>query len=164
MSEPQSQDVARPVAREKPPNDTGGNGAAPASVECSACGHVGEPQGRGQCQQCGCWLPSNAGHLVHGGRSRQPLANPEDAPLFQEWARDLGGVESLSTGARVLLRRAAEADLICSTALSYVMESRESVTSARVLKSLDVLAKHSQTLLRVASLLGVKPEPKDVWR
>lgn len=146
------------------PSDTNGAGDEPSAVECNRCGHQGEPRGKGQCEGCGAFLPGNVGALVHGGRRQRPLADPEEAPLFQEWASDLGGVDHLTTASRVLLRRAAEADAVCQTALDYVMTSKEAVTATRVQTALDTLHKHTSTLLRVATLLGVDPQPKEVWR
>lgn len=148
------------------PSAGSGNGAAVESsrVECLGCGHAGEPVGRGQCSACGRFLPHNEAGLVHGGRRDRPLMDPEDAPLFQEWAADLGGVEELSTAARVLLRRAAEADAVCQSALDYVLNSRESLTAARVQRALDTLHKHTGTMLACARLLGVNQAPREVYQ
>lgn len=123
-------------------------------VECAACGHVGEPVGRGQCGQCRAFVKHNVAGMIHGGRRERPLANPEDSELYQGWAADLGG--DLTAGQRVVLRRAAEADAVCQSALDYVLHTRESLVASRVQKALAVLVAHSTTVFRAANLLGLE--------
>lgn len=126
------------------------------AVECTACGHVGEPVGSGQCGQCRAFLKGNVAGMIHGGRREHPIANPEDSALFQQWADELGGVEELTAGQRTVLCRVVEADVVCQTALDYVLRSRESFVAERVLTALDVLAKHTGSVLKGARLLGLE--------
>lgn len=134
-----------------------GNGSA---VECAACGHVGEPIGRGQCGKCRAFVERNTAGMIHGGRRERPLANPEESELYQAWEADLGG--DLTAGQRTLLRRAVEADAVCQSALDYVLNTRESLVSSRVQKALGVLATHSGTVFKAAGLLGIKRVQKPV--
>lgn len=90
---------------------------------------------------------------THGGRQRAPLQHPETSELFEGWAADLG---ELTAGERAVLRRAAEADAICTTAFDYLQRSRESWTSRRVQAALITVSTHAATVFRAASLLGLK--------
>lgn len=146
-----------------PPSGTSGNGTEPSTERlCRKCGTAATAD-ENSCRSCGAFLPSNQAALRHGAR-RQLMVDPEDSPLFDAWAADLGGVDNLSTAARALLRRAAEADLVCATALTYAMESKKSLTSAEVQAALNTLKGHAGTILRVATLLGVDPTPQGAWR
>lgn len=134
---------------------------APAVVTGKSCVncHATNLEDANHCQSCGCFLPSNnVSPVIHGGRRRRQLADPEQGELFQSWASDLGGVEVLTAGQRVLLRRAAEADSVCCTAFLYLSTTQQSWSSRRVQTALLVLAQHSQTIFRVAALLGIKRE------
>jgi len=140
------------------------NGALTAPVTCSSCGHTGVPTGRGHCSnpKCKKWVARNSGALIHGGRRAQPLANVEGSELFQAWAADLGGVENLTAGQRVVLSRTAEADEVCKTAFDYLRRTRTSLTADRTQKALSTLFQHSSTVFRGASLLGLERRSKPV--
>lgn len=153
----QSDDQSSAVdAQWTPPAVNGGD----AAVECAACGHVGKPVGRGQCGKCRAFVKRNVAGMIHGGRRERPLANPEDSELYQDWAADLGG--DLTAGQRAVLRRAAEADAVCQSALDYVLRTRESLVAVRVLKALSVLATHSTNVFRAAGVLGINRVEKHV--
>lgn len=94
----------------------------------------------------------------HGGRKRQPLADPESSELYRGWASDLG--DEPSTGERAILRRAAEADAVCASAFHYLRNTRESWTSRRVQVALQTLAVHASTVFKAAAVLGVKRRAK----
>jgi hypothetical protein len=122
---------------------------------CTKC-LTDNPHDLNHCRACGCLL---VGHtvtpIIHGGRRRRQLADPERTELFQTWAADLGGIDALTAGQRVLLRRAAEADLVCRTAFHYLADTQQSWTSRRAQTALVTLAQHSNTIFRVAALLGI---------
>ena len=96
----------------------------------------------------------------HGGRRRRPLADPEASEVFVTWAADLG--DDLTAGERVILRRAAEADAVCTSAYDYLQNTRESWTSRRVQVALQTLSIHAGTVFKSASLLGLRRRAKPV--
>jgi hypothetical protein len=127
-------------------------------VLCPQCG-AANPLGSRICRAtptCGSFLPANNAAWKSGIYARRPLADPEGTELFQTWAEDLGGIESLSVAQRVLLRRAAEADVVCRTAFHYLSKTGQSWSSRRVQMALQTLATHSNTIVRIAALLGLK--------
>jgi hypothetical protein len=125
------------------------------SKRCSRC-LTENPDTRNHCHVCGGFLSEHSvTPIIHGGRRRRQLADPEHTDLFQSWAADLGGIEQITTGQRVLLRRASEADLVCKTAFAYLSNTQQSWSSRRVQTALITLAQHSNTIFRVAAQLGI---------
>lgn len=104
--------------------------------------------------------PGNSIALRHGARRQPASVDPESSELFAAWAADLGGRDQLTAGERAVLRRVAEADSVCRTAFSYLSHTKARITSPRVQKALQVLAAHSATVFRGASLLGLERRTK----
>ena len=64
---------ARDLKSSAPPIEPTSNGSQPPgadTVRCRRCSWEGDSggTGKGQCPECGCFLPTNTAALVHGGR------------------------------------------------------------------------------------------------
>lgn len=139
------------------------------AVECSACGFVGEPVGRGQCGRCRAFVKSNTAGMVHGGRSTALRRRIEEeasealAERRQAILEDLGGEEQLSTIATDTVER-----YVVGEALLNWMESNllaEGVITAKG-KRRAMHSAYLQQLDRVArlgALLGLEREPRSVY-
>ncbi len=115
-----------------------GLGTVPTCARCQA------PAGEGnQCQRCGAWLRSNTAAVTHGGRRR--ALSPQEArrsELYQRWAVDLGGDETLSTATREVLLGAVGAAQIRDTAEAWLARTRGSVTSDRAQRVIRRTSQH----------------------
>jgi hypothetical protein len=121
----QSEDVCKPVGKtlsETVP-DTGvtptPDGNIGHNTDVATVPETRRPDGR--------FATGNKVSQTHGRRARKGLTRPEDSDLYREWSRDLG--HDLSAPEAALLRRAAEAELICQSAFNYIANSRQTLSS-----------------------------------
>lgn len=158
------------VAAETPRAESGSPSAVNGDgVECSKCGHVGEPIGKGQCAVCGVFMKANVAGMVHGGRSTALRRRIESeaaealAERRQAILEDLGGEEQLSTIAADTVER-----YVVGEAMLTWMESNllaEGVITAKG-KRRAMHSAYLQQLDRVArlgALLGLEREPREVY-
>jgi hypothetical protein len=150
------------------PITTNGASTEPSAVEveCSACGHVGEPVGKGQCERCRCWLPRNEGALVHGRRRYEGtgLVPPELADFLADLrgavVEDLGGEDLLSRVQLLLVDRLVELEGSARLSLDFALRAGADTKRGR-----DSLADHRSTTdsqLRVAKAIGLRRAPRRV--
>lgn len=139
---------------------------SPAEVECSRCGHIGEPVGKGQCAECRCWLPGNDAALVHGARRFVDTGLlPDDlrgyvGQFAEDVIADLGGEAELSTLQRGLVSSIAELEATRLLLLDFALRSGTDTKRGR-----DALALHGATVdrwARLARIIGLRREPKQV--
>lgn len=142
------------------PSASNGNGAAPATAECS-CGAPRHPKSTDRCAQ-GHVLPGNETALIHGARRERPLVSPEAGELVEQWQHDLGGAEHLTAGQRAVLRQVARAESIAAGAMDYLETSGESFTAKRPQAAIANLLSAAGTVFAGARLLGLERRQRRV--
>lgn len=138
----------------------------PEPVECSRCGHVGQPWGKGQCEQCKCWLPKNDGAVTHGLRRYQEtgILPPDLRGHLDEFeaslVSDLGGDTELSTLARGLVGNIVGLEAQKLLLLDFAFR-----TGADTKRGREALADYRATAdsyLRTAKTLGLERRSRRV--
>lgn len=149
-----------------PPCDTYGARTDPetAPVECSRCGHIGAPAGKGQCAECRCWLPRNTAAMRHGLRRYQDTGIlPDDlreyrAERYAELVEALGGQLELSPQRAMLAGHAINLEVTAALQLDYAIR-----TGADKKRGREALADYRATvttLKGVLATLGLEREPQ----
>jgi hypothetical protein len=101
--------------------------------------------------------------LLHGGRRRAlAVQDARSSELFQQWATDLGGEESLSAGQLAILTRVVEADQIAATAARYLATTRSKLTNDRVQMAIKTHFAALDRIFRGAAVLGIQRKTKRI--
>jgi hypothetical protein len=143
---------------------------APVQRFCKRCDALRTAEGD-HCPSCGGWLPSNTGHLIHGGRSRQVRAGqlPEQAEAVAalaerhaEIVNELGGADALSIIKRDLVTRYLETAMIADYLASNVWQhgplTGKGRTRAAVTAYLQVLDRQQ----KLAATIGIERQAKTI--
>jgi hypothetical protein len=95
--------------------------------------------------------------LPHGRRERRSLLEVKQADLYHRWLSDLGGAEQITASQEAVLVRAVEADLLATTAMSYLqsISGRQSLTSEQSQKAIATFMAATDRVFRSASILGL---------
>ena len=130
-----------------------------------ACKRCQRPIEAGQ-DRCGCGvaLPKNSLAVRHGGRRNRRLTQQEarSSELYQEWAQDLGGLESLSVAQREVLAGVVAACFVRATAEKYLASSSFSLVSDKAQRALQVFHRADEAVRRGAQVLGIERRSKQV--
>jgi hypothetical protein len=135
-------------------------GAVQACARCQRPATADESR----CAGCGAWLRGNVGALTHGGRRRRALTERQarDTELYHQWARDLGGLDTLSTAQQEVLVGTVAAVLIRQTAERFLSSARLSLSSEKAQAALSTFFKADDSMRRGAALLGLQRKTKRV--
>ena len=129
------------------------------TARCSRCGHEAEPTGKGQCSQCGCFLPTNTVALVHGGRRMQlgrgtPLDEAERVAIRDAVLSDLGGEDEVSEVMRQLVQDFAGAVVLRDLVFSHLAATGPLTKAGRRRASVELYFSASARAERLAKQIG----------
>lgn len=150
------------------PSGGHGQGSGPSSeaVECSACGHVAPPIGKGQCEACKAWVDGNVGNLRHGLRRYQDTGVlPDDLRKYRteryaELVGALGGEDDLSPQRQLLAGHVVNLEVAAALQLDFGL--RQGAETKRGRQSLADYRSTVDSLRRVLGDLGLDRRERPV--
>lgn len=148
------------ISRAPEPSEASGP-AGLGTVRCRRCGWEGEPAGKGQCPECGCFVASNVVALRHGGRRLQSgqgsaLEEARRQEIRAAIYQDLGGEAEVSEVVRHLVEDFAAAVLLRDACWHHLQEVGPFTRSGKRRAAVDLWRESSVRVERLAARIGTE--------
>ena len=140
--------------------------SGPETVRCT-CGADVKPAGKGQCPDCGRFLPANTGALIHGGRRLElgrgtRLDEARRVEIRDAVLEDLGGRDEVSEVMHQLVEDFSAAVVLRNVAWQHIAAVGPLTKAGRTRAVVNLYLSASARAERLANQIGTKRKPVPV--